>query len=112
MLERYEDRARRLQVKNVHVLVEMGESAGRKLCEVIKKKKIDCAVVGRRGMSRLKRLFLGSVSRYLVENAICDVLVVKSYHGPEGIQDEAQRSGEIERQSRIAEEKALDLEIL
>lgn len=90
MLERYEDRARRLHVKNVHFLVKMGESPGRELCDVIKKKKISCAVVGRRGMSKLKRLLLGSTSRYLVDNAICDVLVVKSYHGPEVIQDEAQ----------------------
>ncbi|KAL6068920.1 Universal stress protein [Balamuthia mandrillaris] len=40
-------------------------------------KKVDVLVMGRRGMGRVARLFLGSVSQHCVENAPCSVLVIK-----------------------------------
>ena len=54
----------------------MGSPAGRAL-EFIETTKPDMAIIGSRGLGKLKRLLLGSVSRYLVENAPCPVMVVK-----------------------------------
>jgi hypothetical protein len=42
-----------------------------------KEKQANVIVVGRRGLGVIKRLLLGSVSRYILENAPCDVIVVK-----------------------------------
>ena len=63
-------------------------------------------------MGTLKRLLLGSVSRYVLENASCDVIVVKGDYGPAEIHDstkeQAKAAEEQERQRRLAEEKSLD----
>ena len=111
MLDRYEDIARKLHIKHVRSFAEIGDSSpGERLCDMSQRLKVDCIVVGRRGMSKLKRLFLGSVSRYLVDHACCDVLVVKTYHGPDIILDEAQRAKETQRRKWIEEERRLDLQ--
>ena len=60
----------------VETFLEMGSPAGRAL-EFIETTKPDMAIIGSRGLGKLKRLLLGRVSRYLVENAPCPVMVVK-----------------------------------
>ena len=55
---------------------EIGNPADQAL-EFIEKTKPDIVIVGGRGHGTLKRHFLGSVSRYLGENAPCPVMVVK-----------------------------------
>lgn len=61
--------------------------------------------MGRRGMGTIARLLLGSVSRYVLENAPCDVVVVKSTVGPEVAHDTTKeavkRAEEVERARRI-----------
>lgn len=47
------------------------------ILNMTKRKKIDLLVVGSRGITGLRRLFLGSVSHKLVEHAPCSVLVVR-----------------------------------
>ena len=39
--------------------------------------KVDVVVLGRRGLSRLQKLFIGSVSEYCAQNLDCNVLVVQ-----------------------------------
>ncbi|PKI33237.1 hypothetical protein CRG98_046373 [Punica granatum] len=47
------------------------------ICDAVKKLNVTLLVMGERGLGRIKRAFLGSVSNYCINNANCPVLVVK-----------------------------------
>eukprot|EP01128_Nolandella_sp_AFSM9_P002186 TRINITY_DN12572_c0_g1_i1.p1 TRINITY_DN12572_c0_g1~~TRINITY_DN12572_c0_g1_i1.p1 ORF type:complete len:233 (-),score=55.65 TRINITY_DN12572_c0_g1_i1:125-802(-) len=66
------------ELKIVHAAI-LGTAAhiGSFICEVEASFQVDRVVVGRRGMGAIESLVFGSVSRYIIENAKCDVLVVK-----------------------------------
>ncbi|WP_082235163.1 universal stress protein [Halobacillus massiliensis] len=60
------------------VLIEPSESnAGRRLCEYADKHDIDLVIVGNRGLGKVKNFLLGSVSKDVVQNTKCPVLVMK-----------------------------------
>ncbi|PIA61073.1 hypothetical protein AQUCO_00300531v1 [Aquilegia coerulea] len=48
-----------------------------KILEAIDKIPLSCLVIGNRGLGKLKRAFMGSVSNHIVNNAACPVTVVK-----------------------------------
>ncbi len=48
---------------------------GQEILSVIQKKKIDMAVLGSRGLSRISGLLLGSVSEWMLNDAPCSVLI-------------------------------------
>jgi nucleotide-binding universal stress UspA family protein len=50
---------------------------GQIIVEFVKESDADLIVMGSRGLSGLKELFLGSVSHYVVQKAPCPVLIVK-----------------------------------
>ncbi|ALF53884.1 universal stress protein UspA [Nostoc piscinale CENA21] len=55
---------------------ELGDP-GRMICEVAKNCHVDVIVIGRRGLSGIGELFLGSVSNYVLHHAPCSVLTVQ-----------------------------------
>ncbi|OMO51900.1 Universal stress protein A [Corchorus capsularis] len=48
-----------------------------KICEISEEMNVDLLVVGSRGLGKIKRAFLGSVSDYCAHHANCPTLIVK-----------------------------------
>jgi hypothetical protein len=98
-------------VKHIRLLMSVTNEVGDLICHAIDKHNIDFCCIGRRGLGKLKRLFVGSVSSYIVQHANCDVFVVKGEHGPEEEHEISEKTvknlEEIERIRRIQEEKEL-----
>ena len=46
--------------------------------DVPKEYQVDLIMLGATGLNAVERLFVGSVSRYVIQNASCDVLVVRT----------------------------------
>lgn len=112
LLRKHARTAHEAGVKNVHLLLATSDHPGDSIVRAAKEKQIDTIVIGRRGMGALKRLLLGSVSRYVVENASCDVVVIKGGYGPpvqhDASKTEIAQAEEAERKRRVAEEQAMD----
>ncbi|ETO04811.1 UspA domain-containing protein [Reticulomyxa filosa] len=51
---------------------------GKLICGAAKALEVDLIIMGSRGLGKVKEFFVGSVSKNVVENAHCPVLVVKS----------------------------------
>ncbi len=131
LLRKHARTAHEAGVKKVHLLLATSDHPGDSIVTAAKEKSIDTIVIGRRGMSTLKRLFLGSVSRYVVENAPCDVVVIKvsriesavkhfcalmslrkGGYGPavqhDTTKEAVKQAEEAERQRRVTEEQLVD----
>ncbi|MBF2026615.1 MAG: universal stress protein [Oscillatoriales cyanobacterium C42_A2020_001] len=62
------------------VSVEFTQNAGdpgRVVCELAKNWNADLIIIGRRGYTGIKELFLGSVSNYVLHHAPCSVLTIQ-----------------------------------
>lgn len=59
------------------LLNEDRDNPGELICEYIDRQNIDLVVMGSRGLGNIKKIFLGSVSNYIVQHAECPVLVIK-----------------------------------
>ena len=65
------------QPENETKKVQRWGHAAKEICDFAKDNGVDLIVIGRRGKSQFKQLFLGSVSTQVVAHASCPVLVSK-----------------------------------
>ncbi|GAB4843018.1 hypothetical protein Ancab_012995 [Ancistrocladus abbreviatus] len=64
--------------KEINVLMKIYWGDPReKICEAIDNIPLSCLVIGNRGLGKLQRVLLGSVSNHVVNNGSCPVTVVK-----------------------------------
>jgi len=87
-----DEKARKILVHYGHKAQEAGvkfkmmkgtnSNPGELICKAIENYDIDTCVIGRRGLGSFERFFSGSTSRYVMENADCDVIIVKRQFGP------------------------------
>ncbi|BDR56197.1 universal stress protein [Xylocopilactobacillus apis] len=71
------DKAKKKGVKSVQRFVELGNPKVI-ISKDIFSKKHDLIVMGATGMSEIEKIFIGSVTEYVINNAKCDCLIVKS----------------------------------
>ncbi|XP_074591273.1 universal stress protein PHOS32 [Curcuma longa] len=68
------------QQKEVVVLLKIyWGDAREKICEAIDNIPLNCLIIGNRGLGKLKRVLLGSVSSHVVNDGTCPVTVVKHF---------------------------------
>lgn len=75
LLQSYADKARAVGVKT-EFTQKMG-SSGRTICEMAHDCGADLIAIGRRGLSGLNELILGSTSNYVIHHAKCSVFTVQ-----------------------------------
>ena len=105
-------KAKKLGVaKDVHLIIAHG-SPGSLICEYIDERGIDSVYMGRRGLGAIERLFIGSVSKYVVENSHCTVVIVKKHVGEEEVHESNKEHvlllEEQEKNRKIEEVKELE----
>ena len=76
IVEQARGHAERSGLGNVDLRLEGGDPASR-ILECIGEERIDCVVMGSRGLSDLRGLFLGSVSHKVANRAPCTCITVK-----------------------------------
>lgn len=65
---------------NFEIIVQEG-TASKKIIEIAKEKKVNLIVIGRRGLSAIEKLFIGSVANQVLRNSSVPVLVTKKKKG-------------------------------
>lgn len=76
VMDRFRNQAREAGV-NVTLVLRFDE-ANRGICQVSEELAVDAVIIGRRGLSGLTEMLLGSVSSYVIHHVRCDVLVVQT----------------------------------
>ncbi|SDN81108.1 universal stress protein [Halobacillus aidingensis] len=59
------------------IISDVQENPGISICKYAEEKAVDLIIVGNRGLGKVKKMLLGSVSNNVVQHATCPVLVMK-----------------------------------
>lgn len=96
LLQSFKDRATLAGVSTE--FIQPSGNPGQTICNVARTWDADLIVIGRRGLSGLNELFLGSVSNYVLYNAPCSVLTVQHVlkTNTESAQDESSEVSELD----------------
>ena len=76
--EFYEANAKKVGLNNVTTVIEYGSPKQIIAKEIPEDNHVDLIMLGATGLNAVERLFIGSVSEYVIRNATCDVLVVRT----------------------------------
>ncbi|KAG6437153.1 hypothetical protein SASPL_102064 [Salvia splendens] len=67
------------QTNQVHINTSIIEGDPKEMiCDLAEQMQVDLIVIGSRGLGKIKRALMGSVSNYVIHHAKCPVLVVKT----------------------------------
>jgi nucleotide-binding universal stress UspA family protein len=76
-VEAYKDWAEGKGVENIETIIRNGSPRTEIADALPEEQDLDLIILGATGLSALERAFVGSVSQYVVQNAPCDVLIVR-----------------------------------
>ncbi len=77
-LEEYSTLAKEQGVPAVESVIEYGSPKGIIAKHIPKEKNVDLIMLGATGLNAVERLFIGSVSEYVIRHTSCDVLIVRT----------------------------------
>lgn len=77
-LEEYRTIANEAGLAEVKTLLEYGSPKKNLSQEIPRAENIDLVVLGATGLNVIGRVFIGSVSEFVMRNAVCDVLIVRT----------------------------------
>ena len=93
ILEAYQEKVQKFEQQELEFLQSLTEEAtkagvkteftqtrgypGRNICELAQKWSAELILVGSRGLTGMKEMFLGSISNYVTHHAPCSVLIVR-----------------------------------
>lgn len=78
MIDRYESLARERGVQDIETIIDYGSPKVMIAKEIAVEHKSDLIMIGATGLNAVERLFIGSVSEYVIRHAPCDVTVVRT----------------------------------
>ena len=74
----YETNAKKAGLSKVTTVIEYGSPKQIIAKEIPEDNQVDLIMLGATGLNAVERLFIGSVSEFVIRNAACDVLVVRT----------------------------------
>ncbi|WP_368251607.1 universal stress protein [Enterococcus sp. 2201sp1_2201st1_B8_2201SCRN_220225] len=77
-LQDYVDYAKKEECHDVTTVIEYGTPKPIIAKQIPQEHDVDLIMLGATGLNAVERLFIGSVSEYVIRNATCDVLVVRT----------------------------------
>ncbi|WP_225744290.1 universal stress protein [Marinilactibacillus sp. Marseille-P9653] len=77
-LEQYKAEAEKDGVSNVKIVLEYGSPKVMVAKQIPESNDVDLIMLGATGLNAVERIFVGSVSEYVIRHADCDVLVVRT----------------------------------
>lgn len=77
-LKDYQTEAESRGVQKIETVIEYGSPKPIIAKQIPDEHKVDLIMLGATGLNAVERLFIGSVSEYVIRNATCDVLVVRT----------------------------------
>ena len=78
VLNDYKTYAEKEGVQEVETIIDYGSPKVQIAKDLALEKEIDLIMIGATGLNAVERLFIGSVSEYVIRNAPCDVLIVRT----------------------------------
>ena len=78
MIDRYESLARERGVQDIETIIDYGSPKVMIAKEIAVEHKADLIMIVATGLNAVERLFIGSVSEYVIRHAPCDVTVVRT----------------------------------